>query len=70
MDVPIIFGDQVAEGITIQFAVDASGNAIAVWRQGDGAVSADIWANRFVFGQGWGNAEWIEMMIERLLADS
>ena len=42
-----------------QVAVDAAGNAIAVWHQSDGA-NMNIWANRYVNGSGWGNAELIE----------
>jgi len=42
-----------------QVAVDPSGNAVATWRQWDGAVN-DIWANRYVVGTGWGTAELIE----------
>ncbi len=38
-----------------QVAVDAQGNAVAVWEQ-----FFDIWANRFVAGVGWGTAELIE----------
>ena len=41
-------------------AVDASGNAIAVWLQDDG-TREDIWANRYVAGTGWGAAELIEV---------
>lgn len=36
-------------------AMDAQGNAIAVWRQSDG-TSNSIYANRYVNGGGWGNA--------------
>jgi hypothetical protein len=32
--------------------VSASGNGIAVWRQG-----SNIWANRYTAGSGWGTAE-------------
>ena len=42
-----------------QVAVDASGNAVAVWRQFDGTRD-NIWANRYVPGTGWGTAELIE----------
>jgi hypothetical protein len=34
-------------------AMDANGNAIAVWFNGDGS-SYDIYANRYVYGSGWG----------------
>ena len=42
-----------------QIAVDASGNAIAVWRQFDGE-NRDIVANRYTVGSGWGTAGLIE----------
>jgi hypothetical protein len=42
-----------------EIAVDASGNALAVWKQSDG-VRANIWANRYVAGTGWGDAVLIE----------
>jgi predicted enzyme related to lactoylglutathione lyase len=42
-----------------QVAVDASGNAIAVWYQSNGEQH-DIWANRFVAGVGWGSPQPIE----------
>jgi hypothetical protein len=40
-------------------AFDASGNAMAIWRQRDG-TRYDLWANRYVAGSGWGTAELIE----------
>ncbi len=40
-------------------AIDASGNAIAVWHQ-QYDFSNSIWANRYVVGIGWGTAELIE----------
>jgi hypothetical protein len=43
----------------VEVAVDAAGNAIAVWEQFDGAVD-NIWANRYEVGVGWGTAEMIE----------
>ena len=42
-----------------QIAVDAQGNALAVWRQ-DYASKNSIWANRYAQGFGWGHAELIE----------
>jgi len=42
-----------------QIAIDASGNALAVWAQSDGA-HFNIWANRFSVGTGWGNAVLVE----------
>jgi hypothetical protein len=44
-----------------QIAVDAAGNAIAVWEQSSSTSSAsDIWANRYTAGSGWGVAGMIE----------
>jgi hypothetical protein len=40
-------------------AVDANGNAVAVWQQSDGTRS-NIWANQYVAGAGWATAELIE----------
>jgi len=42
-----------------QIAIDANGNAIAVWVQSDGTRDS-IWANRYVPGAGWGTAELVE----------
>lgn len=42
-------------------AVDASGNATAVWAQGVDYNSEDAWANRFVLGTGWETAEQIDI---------
>jgi len=42
-----------------QIGIDASGNAVAVWSQSDG-IRDNIWANRYVAGDGWGRAEPIE----------
>ena len=42
----------------VEVAVDAAGNAIAVWEQFDGAIY-NIWANRYEVGVGWGTAEMI-----------
>jgi hypothetical protein len=40
-------------------AVDAAGNAIAVWEQNDG-VRWNLWTNRYTAGTGWGTAELLE----------
>jgi hypothetical protein len=40
-------------------ALDAAGNAIAVWTQSDGTTNS-IYANRYVAGGSWGAAELIE----------
>ena len=42
-----------------QIALDASGNAIAVWQQSDGTRD-NIWANRYTIATGWGTAALIE----------
>ena len=42
-----------------QIAIDASGNAIAVWYQSDGTRD-NIWINRYTPGSGWDTAELIE----------
>lgn len=43
----------------VQVAIDAAGNAVAVWRQHDG-TRHNIWANRYDAASGWGTAEQIE----------
>lgn len=40
-------------------AVDRNGNAIAIWHQWDGA-RYNVWANRYVPGTGWGNAQTVD----------
>jgi len=42
-----------------QIAIDANGNALAVWKQSDG-TSYSVWANRYTAGTGWGTAALIE----------
>jgi len=42
-----------------KLGMDADGNAIAVWSQGDGTY-VSVWANRYVAGVGWGAATLIE----------
>ena len=42
-----------------QIAIDASGNAMAVWMKADG-IRFNIWANRFTAADGWGSAALIE----------
>lgn len=43
-----------------QIAVDASGNAVAVWQQYDG-TRWNIWANYYKVGVGWGRAGLVEV---------
>jgi hypothetical protein len=52
--------DNAGDAYRPQIAFDASGNALAVWRQYDG-MRYNIWANRFSPGTGWGAAELIEI---------
>jgi hypothetical protein len=47
-----------------QVAVDASGNAIAVWEQTLGTGEEDVLANRYVVGSGWGQAQPISNLAE------
>jgi len=49
----LIETDDVGNAEKPQVAVDASGNAIAVWYQFDG-TRLNIWSNRYVVGTGWG----------------
>jgi len=52
-----------------QVAMDASGNAMAVWYQFDGS-RGDIWANRYEIGVGWSTAELIETNNAGIAADA
>ena len=47
---------------TTHMDMDATGNAVAVWRQYDGDFYS-IYTNRFIKGSGWGKAELIETRI-------
>jgi hypothetical protein len=47
-----------------QIAFDSNGNAMTVWIQ-SGITSVNIWANRYVAGSGWGEAELIENIPSR-----
>ena len=42
-----------------QIAIEANGNALALWEQWDGARD-NIWSNRYIAGTGWGTATRIE----------
>jgi hypothetical protein len=53
---------------TPQVAMDASGNAIAVWPQSDGG-NYKIWANRYTAGAGWGTAASIEPNASTVASD-
>lgn len=54
-----MISDGSGDTATPSVALDAAGNAIVVWYQYAGART-DIWANRYVAGQGWGAAQLIE----------
>jgi hypothetical protein len=54
-----IASDDEREASKAQVAMDAGGNAIAVWEQSDG-TRVNIWANRYAVGGGWGTAQLIE----------
>ena len=51
-----ISGGGTATALAPQIAMDASGNALAVWVQPDGASdnTPDIWVSRYTVGSGWG----------------
>jgi len=51
--------DDAGDALDPQVAVDANGNAMAVWHQSDGTRN-NIWSNRYTAGAGWGAAELIE----------
>ncbi|MDD2656223.1 MAG: hypothetical protein PHQ18_01485, partial [Patescibacteria group bacterium] len=48
----LIEGDNTSYAMNPQVAMDASGNAIAVWYQDDG-TRTNIWANRYDVNDGW-----------------
>lgn len=51
--------DDAGDASAAQIALDADGNAWAVWRQHD-RIRQNIWANRFTPAGGWGTATPIE----------
>lgn len=55
----LIETDNAGYASSPQIAVDASGNAIAVWHQFDGART-NIYANRYTVDSGWGTVTLIE----------
>ena len=55
----LIETDNAGDAASPQVAVDAAGNALAVWQQSDG-TRINIWANRYTAGSGWGSAVLIE----------
>jgi len=53
--------DNAGDAIRPRVAMDASGNAVAVWQQSDAATDRfSIWSNRYDVTSGWGTAELIE----------
>ncbi len=55
----LIETDDAGGAYNPQIAIDANGNAIAVWAQSD-STRDNIWTNRYTLGSGWGTAELIE----------
>ncbi len=55
----LIETDNAGSAGSPQVALDASGNAVAVWHQSDG-THYNLWSNRYVSGTGWGTAQLIE----------
>jgi hypothetical protein len=55
----LIETDDTGDAANPQVAVDASGNAVAVWQQSDG-IRTNIWANRYMAGRSWDIAALIE----------
>ena len=56
----VIEADNVADAYSPQIAIDANGNAMAVWQQFE-AGTFNIWANRYTSATGkWGTAALIE----------
>jgi len=55
----LIETDNAGGAYAPQIAIDANGNALAVWHQDDG-TRYSIWSNRYTTGSGWGTAALIE----------
>ena len=55
----LVEADNAGNAAAPQVAVDAGGNAVAVWNQSDG-MHDNIWSSRFVAGSGWENATLLE----------
>ena len=56
---PIPIEENAGEGVRPAVAMDARGNAVAVWLQFDGAYDS-VWANRYQVGEGWAKPTLIE----------
>lgn len=54
-----IDAEDIGDADHARIGVDADGYAIAVWKQSNG-ITTDIWANRYVPGEDWGEAQRIE----------
>ena len=52
--------DDAGPALSPNVALDAMGNAVAIWQQSDG-TRTDVWAARFVVGVGWGIPELVEI---------
>ena len=55
----LIENDNAGDTSIPSIAMNASGNAVAVWHQSDG-TRTNIWANSYGAGSGWGTASLIE----------
>jgi len=56
--ISVLIENDAGDADSPEVAMDAAGNAVAVWQQWGTAV--DIWANRYVVGTGWGTPELLE----------
>ena len=59
----LIETDDTGSAAYPRIAIDANGNALAVWQQNHevgGNIINSIWSNRYTSGVGWGSAELIE----------
>lgn len=54
-----ISGGDPAPLLAVRIALQPNGDAFAVWQQKTGELY-HVWANRYVAGRGWGNAERLE----------
>ncbi len=52
---------QGSDALQPKVAIDANGNAIAVWKQASGS-RYDLWANRYEPGTGWGTPQLLETL--------
>lgn len=56
---PELLETEFSNALFPQVAMDAAGNAIAVWQQSDG-TRFNIWTNRYTPANGWGGAQLLE----------